>query len=124
MACTAGAKWLKFTLLFFLIFAIICTLALSTGETFCFLHIGKDSIGSGVFLAPLDHTVDWLAEDTPTVGKAQGYSGTPLRNGILRIFSFAGLIVITMFLGNKKYQIIKNDNIPYLNNIIPLKLRI
>jgi hypothetical protein len=59
-----------------------------------------------------------------TIGKFHGYSKFMLRNGLLRLFTFAGIIAINLRPEGTNFKIIKYDNIQLIKNQIFLKLRI
>ena len=56
-------------------------LAVAIAGSFAF----AEQSSSGCFNS-INHTIDWLAEDTAAISKAQGYSFSPLRYDGLRIF--------------------------------------
>jgi hypothetical protein len=108
----------------YLIFAIIGTFTLSTREATIFEYTNKDFIGSVRYCVSISHSIDCLVEDTTTISKALRFSNSPLRSGLLRVFTLAGTIAITLHLARANLKIIKNDNIPFTKNNILLKLRI
>jgi sorbitol-specific phosphotransferase system component IIC len=124
MIRNTGEKCSKLILPVYLIFAIIGTFIISAGEASIFEHSNKDIIDSGRYFSSISCAVDWLAEDTPTIGKAFRFSNSSLRNGLLRVFMFAGTIAIALHFAGMNLKIIKNDNISLVKNHILLKLRI
>ena len=124
MVQKAGRNWQKCALLVYLILAVIGSLAISTGEAFCFRDSDRGNLGSSSFFSPIGYAVDWLAEDIPAISKAHGYSFSLLRNGFLRVFVLAGALGIAIYLGKSNFKIIINDNIPIIKDIFLLKLRI
>jgi len=115
-------KQFKHILLTYLILALIGSSAISAGEAFCFEYSNNDSIYSGRCFSSINHTVGWLAG--VTIRKANGYSNSMSRNGMLRVFTLAGTIATAVYLLGANLKIIKNDNTPILKNLILLRLRI
>jgi len=124
MNLNAEKKRLKIVLPVFLILAITGSFALSTGKDLPNTNSNKDNPGSGSYFSSTVRTVDWLAEDTPTINNANKYSNTPLRNGLIRVFIFTGIFGIAMFHAKSNFKINKNDIFPKIKNLVPLKLRI
>ncbi|MCL1927360.1 MAG: hypothetical protein FWG07_01015 [Treponema sp.] len=124
MSLNAGNKRLKSVLLVYLILAITGSFAFSTGQSFSYEKINNDILGSGRNISSITHIIDWLAEDTPVISKAHKYSNTPLRSGLLRIFTLTGTIGIAMFLVKSNFSMIKNTTFLTVNYLVPLKLRI
>jgi hypothetical protein len=108
-------------LIMYLVFAIIGTFAV--GGASCFEHSNK-GLDTNRYFSAMSHTVDWLAEDTTTIGKAHGSANSPLRNGLLRVFILAGTIVAAVYLARANLKIIKNENFLPVKKLILLKLRI
>jgi hypothetical protein len=124
MVYNLGKKCSKTAFLAYLIFAIIGTFTISTGQTSYFEHSNKDIIGSGRYCVSISCAVDCFIEDTTTIGKALRFSNSPLRSGLLRVFTLAGTIAIALYLAGVNLKTIKNINIPLAKNQILLKLRI
>jgi hypothetical protein len=124
MVHSAGLKWSKFLVIVYLILATTGTLAISPEEAYSFVKSSKDSLGSSSFFSTSGHVVDWFAEDTTTISKAQRYSLFRLRNVLLRLFTSIGVISAGIFLTNSRFKKIKKEYIPILENLVPLKLRI
>jgi len=124
MSLIIREKWPKKILMFYLALAIIGTFAFSIGQTFSYENSNQNNLSSIVYISSTAHTIDWLAEDTPTVNKAYKYSNSPLRNSLLRIFTLPGIISIALLLAKSHYKQYKNDNAPRIKNLVPLKLRI
>ena len=124
MTHSIGEKRLKLVLLPYLILALIVSSAISTAEAFCIEYSRDDRMSSGGCFCSISHTIDWLAGETLTLRKDSGYSNSPLRNGLLRVFTFAGTISIALYLAGANLKIIKNDNIQIIRNLVLLKLRI
>ena len=107
-----------------LILAILGSVALSTDKPSYFEDFSKDSLGSSSYFSPIVLTIDWLAENSPTINKAHKYSHPSLRNGLLHVFTSIGVTVIAMFLAKSNFKIEKNNSFPVIKNLVPLKLRI
>ena len=116
-------KWAKLVLFAYFILALIGSSAISAGEAF-YLEDSNDSQSSGRYFSSIDHTVDWLATNILTLRRVRSYSNSPLRNKLLRIFTFTGIFSITLYLVGANLKIIKNDNIQIIKNLVPLKLLI
>jgi hypothetical protein len=117
-------KRLKLVLLSYLILALIGSSAISAGEAFCFDYSNNDSIYSGKSFSSVNHFIDWLAGDVLTIRKTNGYSNSPSRNRLLRLFALAGTSAAAIYLAGANSKTIKNDNIPIMKNLVLLKLRI
>jgi hypothetical protein len=116
-------KGAKLVLFMYLILALIGSAAISAGEAFCFEYSNNDTLSSGGYISP-GHTIDWLVADALTLRKANGYSNSPLRNRLLRVFTFAGTISMALYLVGAKLKKMNNDNIQTIRNLVLLKLRI
>jgi len=117
-------KWAKFVLFAYLILALIGSSAISAGEAFYLEDSDDDSLSSGRYLSSIDYTIDWLAANILTLRKARGNSNSLLGNRLLRVFTFAGILSIALYLVGENLKIIKNDNIQITKNLVSLKLRI
>ena len=124
MNLNAGNKWLKSVLLVYLVLAITGSFVFSIGQDFSYEKTNKDILRSGNNISSITHTIDWLAEDTPIIGKAHRFFNTQLRNGLLRVFILVGIINIAMFPAKSNLRTYKKDSFPVIKNLIPLKLRI
>jgi len=107
-------------LLVYIIFTLIGSSVISMNEAFLIKHSNNDNLNSG-YLSSMDHNIDWLA--AVKIKKAGSNSNSPLRNRLLRVFTFSGAIAIIVYLLNKKLKT-KNDNITSIRNLVLLKLRI
>jgi hypothetical protein len=123
MTHIAGEKRSKSVLLVYLILALIGSAAISAGEAF-YLEDSNDSLSSGRYFSSIEYNVDWLTTNILTLRRARGYSNSPLRNKLLRIFTFAGIFSIALYLVGANLKIIKNDNVQIIKNLVLLKLRI
>ena len=125
MVLNVEKKWQKLILPVYLILAVICSFVFSTDQALLYEKSEKDILGSGSYFSSLaTHTIDWLAEDAPTISKVHKYSNSPLRSGLLRVFVLAGLIGIALFLAKSNFKINKNNNLPIVKKLVPLKLLI
>jgi len=124
MTCAIGEKRSKPVLLACLILALIGSSAISAGEAFCSEYSNDDNLSSNTYFSSVGHTIDWLTAQVLTLRRAHGYSNSPLRNRLLRVFTFAGAIAVTIYLVGANLKIIKNDNMPIIRNLVLLKLRI
>ena len=107
----------------YLVIALMGTSTFSAAEALQFDELDNGPVSDG-FLTTMDHTIDWLAESSTTIGRAKGYSSSPLRSGVLRIVmplmvQSAGVSIVLSAL-----NIIKKSLHPNIKNAIPLKLRI
>jgi len=117
-------KWAKFVLFAYFILALIGSAAISAGEAFYLEDSNDDNLSSGRYFSSIDHTIDWLAANILTLRRARGSSNSPLRNKLLRVFTFTGIFSLALYLVGANLKIIKNDNIQILKNLVPLKLQI
>jgi len=117
-------KQLKLVLLAYLILALIGSSVISVGEAFCFDYSNDDSICSGRYFSSISHIIDWLAGDVLTIRKTNGYSNSPIRNRLLRLFALAGITATAIYLAGANLKTIRNDNITIIKNLVLLKLRI
>ena len=124
MSLNGGKKWLKFVLPIYLILAIAGSFAFSAGKDLLYANTNGDIPGSGSYFSSTVRTVDWLAEDTPTINNANKHSNTLLRNRLIRVFAITGIFGIAVFFAKSNFKINKNDNFPKIKNLVPLKLRI
>jgi len=116
-----GKKQVKIFLSTYFILALIGSSAISAGEAFRFEYSNNDNLSSGTYFSSVGHTIDWLAG--VTIRKAKSNSNSPLRNRLLRVFTFAETIAIATYLVRANLKV-KNDNIIIIKNLVPLKLRI
>ena len=117
-------KRLNLFLLAYLVLALIGSSAISAGEAFCFEYSNNDSIYSGKYFSSINHFIDWLAGDVLTIRKTNGFSNSPLRSRLLRVFALAGTIAAAVYLAGTNLKTLKNVNNPTVKNLICLKLRI
>ena len=124
MSLNAVDKWLKSVLVVYLILAITGLCTFPANHAFSYDKTNNDILRSGRNISSITHIIDWLAEDTPVIGKAHKYSNSQLHNGLFRVFTFAGIIGIAMLLTKSNFIVNKNDNFRIIKNLVPLKLRI
>jgi hypothetical protein len=115
-------KKLKLFLFMYLILSLIRSSAISASEAFWFESPNNDSLGSGTYFSSVGNNLDWLA--VVSIKKAKGHSDSLPRNRLLRIFTFAGLISIAVYLVGAKQKTVKNDYIPITKSLVILNLRI
>jgi len=113
-------KGIKPFLLAYIIFALVGSSIISMGEAFFVKYSNNDNLNSK-YLSSIDHSIDWLA--AIKIKKIGSNSNSPLRNRLLRVFTFSGAIAIIVYLLNKNLKT-NNDNITTINNPVLLKLRI
>jgi len=121
MARNIKEKGVKFFLLTYLIFVIICTSAISAGEAFSYEYSNNDILNSSTFFSSVGHNIDWLAR--VTIRKANGDSNSHLRSRLLRLFTFSGIIAMAIYLLRANLKN-KNNKIQTIKNLVLLKLRI
>jgi hypothetical protein len=117
-------KKLKLFLFMYLILSLIRLSAISASEAFWFESPNNDSLGSSGCFSAISYNIDWLTGEIITLKKANGYSDSLLRNRLLRIFTFAGLISIAVYLVGAKQKTVKNGYIPITKSLVILNLRI
>jgi hypothetical protein len=118
-----GEKRLRCVLAGYLVLVILGTFAFSMAETFDSSEFEIKRAVSGGFLAPTEIAVDWLAEGTAIISKAEEYS-SPLRNGTLRTSAPSGVQNTGALLVQSSLNAIKKTQHPDIKNTIILKLRI
>jgi hypothetical protein len=121
-------KKLKLFLFMYLILVLICSSVNSASEAFCFESSNNDSLGSSGCFSVISN-IDWLTGEILTLKKANGHLNSLLRNRLLRIFTFAGIIsagiiFIAVYLVGVKQKTVNNDNIPLIKNLVIVNLRI
>jgi hypothetical protein len=79
--CKSAEKKRLYTIVVSILVITICgTFAFSMTEIPDISGLaGNKPYSNGIF-SPVGHTVDWLAEDTPTVGRANKTSSSAMRN--------------------------------------------
>jgi hypothetical protein len=126
MVRLAGNKWLCLIFTAYLALAVTGTFAFSIAETFDagFGELENNWRGSGGFLSSMDHALDWLITDSTVIGRARGFSTSPMRNGALRIFMPPGLHNDGAYSACLSVPVINKQQVPAIKNTILLKLRI
>jgi len=123
MVQSTGKKWLYLFIFTYLMFALMGSLALSINETFYSVSLDKNSINSDAYFTVTNYAVDWLAEDTNTVRRANKNTSSS-HNGLLRVFMFAGISFTAFCITKSPFLSIKNRQATNTKNTILLKLRI
>jgi len=104
-----------------LVIAIFGTFAFSITETPNTIGLNGNKPHSNANFFPVDHTIDWLAEDTHTVGRAGKTSSSVIQNGLLMPVEIQSNIEYLLSFSAHT----ANSNYSYNNkNTIQLKLRI
>ena len=124
MKVYAGKKSPKSVFMVCLIFAIIGSFAFSANQVFSYEKPDRDTLDSDIYYSSIYQSPDWLAADTPSIGKSNRYSNSLLRNILFRVFSHTGTNRVAVFPGKSNFKINKNDNFLTIKNYVPLKLRI
>jgi hypothetical protein len=117
-----GEKKLKLFLFMYLILALVCSSVISATEAFRFGYSSNDNLSSSAYFSSVGNNVDWFA--VVTIKKDGGYSNSLPRNRLLRIFTFAGIFSMAVYLLGAKQRTVKNDNIPIIKSLVILNLRI
>jgi hypothetical protein len=112
-----GVKLFLFT---FFILSLIGSSVISAGEAFCFDYLKNDNLNSSTYFSSISRNIDWLA--IVTLKKASG-NFSYMRNNLLRVFTFAGIIAMAIYLMRVNLKN-KNNKIQTIKNFILLKLRI
>ena len=101
--------------------AIVGSFTFFIGESF---NLGADRLNLGVYYTSPNYELDWIAEETTTIRKANETSSFMFRNGLVRIFLFFGPPFAAICFARTYIQQIKNNKAKDLKNTILLKLRI
>jgi hypothetical protein len=120
-------RWIKppyLILLAYLMLAVTGFFAVPTGEIFQVGGSSTDGLNSSGFYSSISRTIDWLGEDTTTIGKAFASSSSPQRNGLFRVFMIIGIIAAVIHSMCLYFHLIKKNHISSIKNTILLKLRI
>jgi hypothetical protein len=86
MVLFAAGKWPGLILASYLVLAIAGSFTFAVAEDLAFDEPGETWQPSSGCFTPINHPIDWLAEETAAISKGQTYSFSPLRYGGLRIF--------------------------------------
>ena len=103
---------------------ILGTLVLLSAEFFYGVEMGRNKPYSSGILAPVNHTIDWLAENAVSVNRAKKVSASTLRSGVLRALMLFKVHSATEYLTLFPVHTANSDSFPHIKNAIPLKLRI
>ena len=124
MVLFRGKQWPRLALAAYLAAAIMGTAAFTVAEIYDFGQLGENGPVSKGSFRSINHTIDWLAESTTTIGRAKGQGYSPARNGTPHTFMFfgpqnAGLSPVQLSL-----HAINKTPCSNIKNAILLKLRI
>ena len=108
----------------FLALAILGSFATLKGEVLRSADNDAGKLGSAGFCPAIIYTFDWLAENTTINKKELENSLSVLRNGFIRVFTFAGTYSTVITYSGSYFLAIKNDETLIKKDTIPLKLRI
>ena len=107
-----------------LVFVVLGTLALLSAEIFFGIETGGSKPYSTGIFAPVDHTIDWLAENAITVSRTKKASAPTLRNGLPRVLMLLKIYSATNYFTLLSVHTTNPDYFSTIKNDIPLKLRI
>jgi hypothetical protein len=124
MALFSGKKWPRFILAAYLAFATMGIFTFLAVEPLRAVDFLEDEPLAGGFFTPIDYTIDCLAEGETIMGRAGGYSFSPVRNGAPRVPMFAGTQTIDSVLTQSSLGAIEKINDLNIKSTILLKLRI
>ena len=108
----------------YLMLAVIGSFVFSADQALLYEKSDKDTLGSSRYFSSITNTVDWLAENSPTISKVHKYSNSLLSGGLLRVFVLAGLIGMALFLAKSNFKKNTNNYLSIVKKLVPLKLRI
>jgi hypothetical protein len=112
------------TVVSILVIAIFGTFAFSITEIPNTIELtGNKPYSKGIF-SPVDHTIDWLAEDIPTVGRTNKTSSSAMRNGLPRLLIPVEIHSSAEYLIAFCIHMTKSDYFHNNKNTIQLNLRI
>jgi hypothetical protein len=119
-----GRKWPCLILAAYLVVAIMGLFTFAAAEPLRSVDLWADEPESDVFFAPIDFTIDCLAEGETVMSRVRGYSFFPLRTGFLRILMLIGLQYAGFILIQSSLK--KSEKVNYLTikNAVLLKLLI
>jgi hypothetical protein len=117
-------KWNWFILAGYFFIAIPGTFSFSIVEPFRYLDTLEDNqVSSGSFNS-INIPIDYLGENAIIIGKARGYSFSPLGNGIMRIVLSLKTQNTGAVLSQSSLKTIEDSKYLNIKNTILLKLRI
>jgi len=120
----SAKKWLFSILLLYLVLAVPLSFAFSMGDVFYnvgFKQSKSDYTGS---FSTIVYNVDQTAGDIATISRVRGYSISPLRNILLRVFMLAGIIAASAIFAESLVRIKYYKYTYNAKNNILVKLRI
>ena len=103
---------------------VLGTLALLGAEIFYGIEMGGSKPYSNGIFAPVDHTIDWFAENVITVNRTKKVASPVLRNGGPRVLMLFKMYSAAEYLTLLPVHTVNPDSFPHIKNDIPLKLRI
>jgi hypothetical protein len=112
-----GVKLFLFT---FFILSLIGSSVISAGEAFGNEYSNNDNLNSGTYYSSIGHNIEWLARFSL---KKDSGNYSHMRNNLFRVFTFAGIIAMAIYLMKVNLKN-KNNKIQTKKNFILLKLRI
>jgi hypothetical protein len=124
MALFLEKKWPGLALGVYLAFAIMGIFTFAAVEPLRSGDFWEAKSGLGEFSAPIDHTVDYLAENTIVMGKARGNSFSPVRNAPPRILMPLGTKDAGAVLSLSLLRTIEKTSCLNIKDTLHLKLRI
>ena len=107
-----------------LVFVILGALVLLSAEFFYDIETGGSKPYSTSIFSPVDHTVDWLAENAISVNRTKKVSYSTFRNGIPRVLMLLKTHSTTENLTLFPVHTVNPDYFADIRNDTPLKLRI
>jgi hypothetical protein len=124
MVFSGKKQCLCFAFTAYLVLALIGAPTFSIAENLRFDEPMKNQLTSGGFFTAASHTIDWLIEDTKTIGNSNGHYYFPVRNGMPRIFMPTEIQNTAIYFAGLLLQTARNNPSPIEINAAPLKLRI
>ena len=107
-----------------LVFVILGTFVLLSTEFFYGNETGENKPCPVALFAPVDHTVDWLAENAVSVNRTKKVSAPTFRSGGLRTLMLFKMYSSTEYHTVSSIYTTNPDYSQNIKNAIPLKLRI
>jgi CHASE3 domain sensor protein len=114
-------KSLNIFLLTYLIFVLTCSSAISAAEAFGNEYSNNNNHNSNTYFSSVGHSIGWLVK--VTFKKTTGNSNSRIRSKFFRLFTFAGIIAMVIYLMRVNLKN-KNNKIQTVKNLVLLKLRI
>jgi hypothetical protein len=121
MFSNKNEKSLNVFLLTYVIFVLTCSSAISAGEAFGNEYSNNNNYNSNTYFSSVGHNIGWLVKIT--LKKTTGNSNSRTRSKFFRLFTFAGIIAMAIYLMRVNIKN-KNNKIQTVKNFVLLKLRI